>query len=147
MTRLAALLLPVLLASGCLILGATGGLTVTQVPDEYEGPIPDPFSGDAPPALEPTPYEGLLRAPSLGSDVYYHEPTDLWYRYTFRRWYQAFRWDGAWFVLPETPTILVDVETSPAEPLPTLPEYEDLPTLPEYEDLPTLPEDEDSGPH
>jgi hypothetical protein len=123
-----ALALLTLSAPGCLIVGAAGGLTMTPIPDEYEGPIPDPFTGSEPPALEPTRHAGLKKAPSLGPDVYYDEPTELWYRYEFRRWYQAFRWNGNWFVLQETPEALASVEISPEQPLPTLPEYEEPPS-------------------
>ena len=128
MKQLAAML-ALLMASapGCLVVGAVGGLTMTPIPDEYEGPIPEPFSGSEPPQLEPTRHAGLQKAASLGPDVYYDEPTELWYRYKFRRWYQAFRWNGNWFVLQETPQVLAGVETSPDKPLPTLPEYEEGP--------------------
>ena len=132
-------------ATGCIV-GGTGGITTTPTRASNEGPIPDPLSGDGPPALEETDEPGLLAAPSLDANLYYHQPSELWYRHTFRRWYQAFRWNGNWFLVDEVPEFLADRSIAPEE-LPTLPEYErgELPTLPEYEprDLPTLPEYED----
>ena len=106
-------------------MGGTGGVTIVQVPDEYEGPIPSRFEGDGPPELEQTEIPGLLAAPGLDRNLYFHEPEDLWYRYTYRRWYQAFRWNGNWFVLEQTPLILNKVEIVVPDKLPTLPEYEE----------------------
>ncbi len=110
---------------------------MTLPPAAREGPIPEPFAGPGPPSLEETDVPGLQAASSLDPDVYYHEPSELWYRYTFRRWYQAFRWDGHWFIVEEVPDFLAERASAPRE-LPTLPEFEpgELPTLPEYEDDP-----------
>ena len=62
---------------------------------------------------------------------------------TYRRWYQAFRWNGNWFILEDIPPLIQERTPPPPEEdeLPTLPEYEpkrpeELPTLPEYEEFP-----------
>ncbi len=124
--RLLAAALLALAAAGCLA-GAQGGITITGPPPITEGPIPSPFEAEEPPALEPTDTPDLFSAPSLGPNVYFHESDKLWYRYAYRRWYQAFRWNGNWFVLEEPPEILSEREL-------VKPKREDLPTLPEYED-------------
>ena len=129
-------------ALAALALGAciSGSITTTTTPESREGPIPPPFKGDEPPVLEATDAEGLMKAPALGPNVYYHDPADLWYRRAYRRWYQAFRWNGNWFILPETPAVLVGREIEKVE----LPDLEDLPPLPQIEDaddLPDLPEE------
>ena len=115
------------------------GLQITRGPatDRDEAPIPAPFKAEGPPALESTPHPGLQKAPSLGPNVYYSEGEDLWYRWAYRRWYQAFRWNGNWFVLMETPSVLANVELEKVE-LPTLEGLEELPPLPP---LPKRPED------
>ncbi len=121
-------------------------VTIQQAPPIREGPIPDPFEGEQQPELEATEIDGLFKVPTLAPNVFFHESEENWYRYAYRRWYQAFRWNGNWFLVDEVPKFLADRSIAPEE-LPTLPEYErgELPTLPEYEprDLPTLPEYED----
>ncbi len=120
----------------------SGAITTTTLPEAREGPIPSPFEGDEAPLLETSDVEGLMKAPGLGPNVYYHGPADLWYRRAYRRWYQAFRWNGNWFILPETPAVLVGREIEKVK----LPELEDLPRLPDLEDaddLPDLPEQEE----
>jgi hypothetical protein len=62
-----------------------------------EAPVPPAFEGDADPPLEPLAAEGLFVAPTVDRQLYYYEPDDLWYRYWRDSWYQAFRWNGAWF--------------------------------------------------
>lgn len=128
----------VVLCSACI------GITQTVQPESLEGPIPPPFQGAEAPALAPTDVEGLFRAPSLGPNVYFHEPADLWYRRAYRRWYQAFRWNGNWFILAETPQVLVGREIQKVE-LPELPPDragDDPRALPELPELPELPDDE-----
>ena len=92
-------------------------------------PIPDVFSGDSQPALEATGIEGLLAARSLGPNVYFHAGDDLWYRRAYRRWYQAFRWNGNWFLVAETPEFLEGIKIEKVA-LPELPDLEDLDDLP-----------------
>ena len=141
-----------LLAAGCEQLGV--GVVVTRPPPVKQPPVPSPFEGSEPPALESTETPGLLRAAALGEHVYFYEPEELWYRHAYRRWYQAFRWNGNWFILEETPELLAErtPEAPTLDELPTLPEYErDLPTLPEYEQFPPdsgtrQPEPDPGGP-
>jgi len=104
------------------------GLAVTQIPENTEPPIPNPFRGDTPPELEETEAEGVMAAPSLGPNVFYVESEDLWYRYRYKRWYQAFRWNGTWFIQPDPPPLVVaQVSLDPKDDrIPTLPEYEEL---------------------
>lgn len=108
-------------ASGCLLLGISVSTQQAEVKREV---VPKPFEGEEPPPLEATQKAGLFHAPSLGPNVYYFEPDDLWYRFGYRRWYQAFRWNGNWFILEDEPMILRDVKLVIPK-LPTLPEYED----------------------
>ncbi len=136
------------LAGAGLLCGAcvAFGITTTVQPESTEGPIPTRFQSDEPPALAASDVEGLFRAPSLGPNVYFHEPPNLWYRRAYRRWYQAFRWNGNWFILAETPEILVGRKIEKVE----LPELPDLPDLPdddprELPGLPELPDDEPDG--
>ncbi|MBW2281060.1 MAG: hypothetical protein JRG82_09980 [Deltaproteobacteria bacterium] len=120
----------------------SGAITTTTLPESREGPIPARFQGSEPPVLDATDVPGLMKASGLGPNVYYHDPADLWYRRAYRRWYQAFRWDGNWFILSGTPAVLVGREIEKVE----LPDLEDLPPLPDVEDvddLPDLPEDEE----
>lgn len=62
-----------------------------------EPPVPAPFAGEEVPTLELLETEGLFRAPSVDPHLYFYAPDDLWYRYWREEWYQAFRWNGAWF--------------------------------------------------
>lgn len=127
-----------------------GCLQMTVVPTE-EGPrirLPKPFEGEEPPALEATDQEGLYLAPLLAPNVYFHEAEELWYRYAYRSWYQAFRWNGNWFVLDDVPPILANREIIRPK-LPELPGEDDprdvleLPDLPELPELPPLPGDDE----
>lgn len=134
MIRRAVLALVCAVCTGCAY-----GVTTTTQPAPREGPIPPPFVGDDPPALAPTDVEGLSRAPSLAPNVYYYAPADLWYRRAYRRWYQAFRWNGNWFILAETPTVLVGRKIEKV----VLPELPDLPADPRgLPELPELPDDD-----
>jgi hypothetical protein len=132
--RLTALGLAVALSLACV------SVSISMPP---EGPPPPPipkmFTGDTEPILEPTGIEGLLAARSLGPNVYYHG--DLWYRRAFRRWYQAFRWNGNWFLLNETPDFLdgIAIEKAPRPDLRDLERLEDLPELPPLPDFPGDP--------
>ncbi len=137
--RRAALAVAGLLCGACVAFG----ITTTVQPESREGPIPPPFQSDEAPALAASNVEGLFRAPSLGPNVYFHEPAQLWYRRAYRRWYQAFRWNGNWFILAKTPQILVGREIEKVV-LPELPDDpgDDPRELPE---LPELPDDEPDG--
>ena len=131
-----ALVVAVLLGVG----SCTLNMTTTTVPESVEGPIPPPFEGVEAPALAPTDVEGLSRAPSLAPNVYYYAPADLWYRRSYRRWYQAFRWNGNWFILAETPEVLVGRKIERVE-LPELPDLgDDADELPDLPELPDEPE-------
>ncbi len=98
-------------------------ITATPTPEPKQPPIPSPFSGEEEPVLEATDKDGLHMAPGLAPNVYFYEPEDVWYRYAYRRWYQAFRWNGSWFILDEPPDVLADRKLEKRE-LPTIPEYE-----------------------
>jgi len=78
-------------------------------PTRAEPPAPKPFRAESVPALEPTTYAKLFRAPSLSENLYYYEPDELWYRRWKGRWYQAFSWDGHWFPPKQVPQVLKDV--------------------------------------
>jgi hypothetical protein len=124
--------------AGCTSFGLT--TTVIDTPNEY---VPRPFKGDTEPALTPTDVTDLYRVESLGPNVYYDGGQDLWYRRARRQWYQAFRWNGNWFIVSKTPALLVGREIEKVS-LPTLPQEDDdmvfdeqgLPTLPDLEDVP-----------
>jgi len=70
-------------------------------PPEIEVKTPKPFLAEGPPALEPTEESDWFGAPSLDVSCYYYKPDKYWYRFFRNRWFQAFRWDGAWFELPD----------------------------------------------
>jgi hypothetical protein len=142
MTRGAAALLALALWSGC----TAFGISTTPIRESNEGPVPTAFEGEETPALAPADVEGLFRAPALGPNVYYHQPADLWYRRAYRRWYQAFRWNGSWFILAETPEVLVGREIEKVE-LPEPPDAvrDDPRDLPELPELPELPDEEEEG--
>lgn len=113
-------------ALALVLLGCPTGnfdVTVTQPPPIKQPPIPGSFEGDAAPGLEATDRPGVFSAPELGPNVWFHEPADLWYRHAYRRWYQAFRWNGNWFVLDEPPKVLADIKV-------VVPELPELPELP-----------------
>ena len=97
-----ALTLPLLLAA-C--------VTVQQAPPIREGPIPSPFEGEQEPELLATEIEGVFKAPSLAPNVYFHASEEDWYRFAYRRWYQAFRWNGNWFILERKPVVLDILES------------------------------------
>ena len=79
-----------------------------EPPPEFppEPPVPEAFTGEAAPDLVPAGMEGLSRAPSVDPHLYYYAPEDLWYRYWKKSWYQAFRWNGAWFPPSSVPAAL-----------------------------------------
>lgn len=98
------------------------GVSVQAPSQVHEPPVPAPFAGKEPPALEPTDAAGLFMAPSLAPNVYYHDREDLWYRYAYRRWYQAFRWNGNWFILGEEPPEILSGRKLMRPELPELPD-------------------------
>ncbi len=118
MTTRPAAALTLLWLAGCV--GMNAGMSVTGPPEVRQPPVPAPFDAEGPPTLEPTDTPGLSSAPSLAPNLYYYEPDDAWYRYAYRRWYQAFRWNGNWFILDAAPEILVDRPIERRE-LPELP--------------------------
>ena len=75
----------------------------TAPPMEPEPQTPDPLVSLEDPKLQPTATEGLFAVPGLKENVFYYEPNELWYRYEYRKWFQAFRWDGYWFVPDKVP--------------------------------------------
>ena len=83
-------------------------------PPPPEIPVPPPFKGDEPPALEPTAFPGLQAAPSVDPTLYYYEPFERWYRHALNRWYEAFAWDGHWFPPERVPEPLKRGALSPA---------------------------------
>jgi len=84
-----------------LSLSAIGCIQVVQLPgiEEKEVRTPKPFLAMEDPQLEATDYPGLFRAPSLDASCYFYKPDKYWFRFTYNKWFQAFRWDGAWFEL------------------------------------------------
>jgi hypothetical protein len=97
------------LALGTVLL-ATACIQVVRTTQEQEPEprAPDPLISMTEPKLEPTGVEGLLAAPALDPTLYYYEPDELWYRYAYKRWYQAFRWDGNWFIPDDVPKAVKD---------------------------------------
>jgi len=91
----------VLLSSG-LLLAACVQVVQQQAPPEIKVKTPDPFFAAEDPALEPTDQPDWLAAPSLDVSCYFYKQDKTWYRFYRNRWFQAFRWDGAWFELPES---------------------------------------------
>lgn len=78
----------------------SGCIQVTRVvPEDVKVETPDPFLAPGDPDLATTDVEGLFGAPELDPNCYFYEPEKSWYRYWNRNWFQAFRWDGAWFLL------------------------------------------------
>ena len=98
--RLCAATAALLIASACI------QVVQTAPPMEPEPRTPDPLVSLEEPKLEPTEVEGLFAAPGLAESLFYYEPQELWYRYEYRRWFQAFRWDGYWFVPEKVPEVL-----------------------------------------
>jgi hypothetical protein len=90
-----AMTLGVLLTSGCV------QVVQTQTEPEIEVRAPLPFTKENYGTLEPTDVKGLFKAPDLDKTCYFYEPKKEWYRFSFNRWFQAFRWDGSWFELRE----------------------------------------------
>ena len=82
-----------LLSTGCIQIVKTGG------EPELEVRTPNPFTTESQGKLEPTEFKGLFKAPELDKNCYYYEPKKEWYRFSYNRWFQAFRWDGYWFEL------------------------------------------------
>jgi hypothetical protein len=72
---------------------------VQRAPDAPPPRTPDPYLAEAPGDLVPTDHPGLFQAPELGRTCYTYEPDRSWYRFAYSNWYQAFRWDGEWFLL------------------------------------------------
>lgn len=66
---------------------------------EIEVRTPNPFTNESQGQLEATDFKGLFKAAELDKDTYYYEPKKEWYRFSYNRWFQAFRWDGYWFEL------------------------------------------------
>ncbi len=66
---------------------------------EIEVRTPNPFTQESQGKLEATDTKGLFKAPELDKNCYYYEPKKEWYRFSYNRWFQAFRWDGYWFEL------------------------------------------------
>jgi hypothetical protein len=96
-----------LLPIALVLAGAACIQVVQTAPDmEPEPQTPDPLVSMEPPKLVPTEAPGLFAAPALDPTLYYYEPDELWYRYSYRRWFQAFRWDGAWFVPERVPDVV-----------------------------------------
>jgi hypothetical protein len=89
---------------------ATACIQVVRTTQEQEPEprAPDPLVSMEEPKLEPTGVEGLLAAPALDPTLVYYEPEELWYRYAYKRWYQAFRWDGNWFIPDDVPKAVKD---------------------------------------
>lgn len=116
-------LLALLLLTACAP-GQFGIIVTPPPPAEPEPIVPEPFQGTEPPALVETEMEGLLAAPSVHRTLYFHESSELWYRYAYHRWYQAFRWNGHWFLPERTPDALLERTPEAPRKLPTLPEYE-----------------------
>ena len=99
------------------------GLSIVMqpAPAVKQPPIPSTFEGDGDPTLEKTDQAGLFYVPELGPNVYFYKSDDLWYRYAYHRWYQAFRWDGNWFILQDPPEVLAKRKLIRRE-LPELPD-------------------------
>lgn len=109
MTRARAPLVLCVALAGC-IQGSTW--IEPPPPEPPQPPMPKPFASQpaqATPALAPTAYTGLFRAPSVSENLYYYEPDELWYRRWKGRWYQAFAWDGHWFPPRQVPQALKDL--------------------------------------
>jgi len=84
-------------------LGFGGCIQVVQqpAPPEIKVKTPKPFLASGDPELQPTDQADWLAAPSLDISCYFYKKDQTWYRFWRNRWFQAFRWDGAWFELPE----------------------------------------------
>ena len=82
-----------LLCTGCI------QIVRTNTEPEIEVRTPNPFTKESQGKLEPTDFKGLFKAPELDKDCYYYEPKKEWFRFSYNRWFQAFRWDGYWFEL------------------------------------------------
>ena len=91
-----------------LVLAGTACIQVVQTAPEMEPEpqTPDPLVSMEEPKLVPTDAPGLFAAPAIDPTLYYYEPDELWYRYSYRRWFQAFRWDGSWFVPEKVPDVV-----------------------------------------
>jgi hypothetical protein len=76
-------------------------IQIVQTPSEPEIEVrtPNPFTNENQGKLEPTDFKGLFTAPELDKNTFYYAPKKEWYRFSYNRWFQAFRWDGYWFEL------------------------------------------------
>ena len=74
---------------------------VQRPPEEPPPPTPDPYLAAGPGELVATDHPGLFQAPELGRTCYTYEPKREWYRFAYNHWYQAFRWDGDWYLVPD----------------------------------------------
>lgn len=106
----------------CLSIGWVACVQVVQTAPPQEPPprTPDPFTSMEDPVLEPTDQPGLFKASSLDPNCYFIENDGAWYRFAYNSWYQAFRWDGAWFQLrpQDVPKVLAGrVKIQPNETL------------------------------
>jgi hypothetical protein len=82
-----------LLGTGCI------QIVRTNAEPEIEVRTPNPFTAESQGKLEPTDFKGLFKAAELDKNTYFYEPKKEWYRFSYNRWFQAFRWDGYWFEL------------------------------------------------
>jgi hypothetical protein len=91
-----------------LVLTGAACIQVVQTAPEMEPEpqTPAPLVSMEEPKLVATGVPGLMAAPALDPTLYYYEPDELWYRYAYRRWFQAFRWDGSWFVPEKVPDVV-----------------------------------------
>ena len=81
-----------LLCSGCV------QIVTTQGEPEIEVRTPKPFLGDGPGDLQPTDVKGLFKAPKLDPNCYYYKPKDEWYRFSYNRWFTAYKsWQAEWW--------------------------------------------------
>ena len=87
------------MALGALLCGGCIQVVRQQGEPEIEIRTPNPFTKENQGQLEPTDFKGLFKAPELDKNCYYYEPKKEWYRFSYNRWFQAFRWDGYWFEL------------------------------------------------
>ena len=94
---------------------------VSRRPEEAPTRTPNEFVTVEEPVQEPTGVDGLFRAPNIDKNLFYYAPDKAWYRWAYDQWFQAFRWDGKWYAIPEKdmpkPILTVEIDRAPERSL------------------------------
>jgi hypothetical protein len=85
------------LAAAAWLAGPGCIITTTQQKPPPDPKTPAKLEGKTAPALEATAVPGVKHAVIDVPDVYYHEGSEKWFRWSRGKWFVAFLWNGQWF--------------------------------------------------